>query len=68
MVTSPVPVDPVLLSMQHAMSSSFYKRGLGRGEGSDGEAWPLRVWGGVRVFLECCTMTDKEGEARLYLG
>lgn len=27
MVTSPVPVDPFLLLMLHAMSSRFYKRG-----------------------------------------
>lgn len=70
MVTSPVPVDPFLLLMLHAMSSRFYKRGWDEERVATVRPGHCVFTRGVCVcvFLECCTVRDKEGEARLYLG
>lgn len=61
MVTSSVPVDPFLLSMLHAMSSRFYKRGWD--EEKVATVRPghcVCVWG-VCVFLECCERQRRGG-------
>lgn len=67
MVTSSVPVDPFLLSMLHAMSSRFYKRGW-----DEEKVATVRPGHCVCVCGVCVcfwsAVRDKEGEARLYLG